>query len=121
MKEFLWGWIFWASVVFCGLLTASLLVAYGLYSTAPMNNYTPVFAAGFGFALGFFGLGAVTIFFFDQFSRKNMIFQEVENELFNKVIREMPFFFFALMYFFALSVYMGIFLLVLTYIRNSCA
>jgi hypothetical protein len=86
-----------------------------------MIVYSQVFAAGFGFALGFFGLGAVSVFFFVIFSRKYLIFQEVENELFNKVIREIPFFFFALMYFFTLSVYMGIFLLVLTYIRNSCA
>jgi len=120
MKEFIWAWLFWASVAFCGLLSISLLVAYTLYSTAPMNSYTPVFASGFGFALGFFGLGAITVFAFDTFARKNLILKEVENEFFNKVIKEMPFFFFALLYFFSMSIYMGMFLLVLTYIRNSC-
>jgi len=62
MKEFIWAWIFWASVVFCSLLGISLTTAYWLYSTAPTNNNTPIFAAGFGFALGFFGLGAMTVF-----------------------------------------------------------
>ena len=119
MKEFIWAWIFWASVVFCTLLGVSLIVAFMLYSTAPQNMYTPVFAAGFGFALGFFGLGAIMVFAFDRFSSKNTIFKEVENEFFNKVIKEMPFLFFALLYFFSLSVYMCLFLLVLTYIRNS--
>lgn len=120
MKEFVWAWIFWASVVFCGLLTISMVAAFSLYSTAPQNIYTPVFAAGFGFVLGFFGLGAVIVFAFDKFSTTPIIFKEVENEFFNKVIKEMPFFFFALLYFFSLSIYMGLFLLVLTYIRNSC-
>jgi hypothetical protein len=120
MKEFLWAWIFWASVVFCTLLATSLMVAFWLYSTAPMNDHTPVFAAGFGFAFGFFGLGALTIFAFDRFSKKSLVFKEVENEFFNKVIREMPFFFFALSYFFSLAIYMGIYLLVLSYIRNAC-
>lgn len=121
MKEFIWAWIFWASVVFCSLLGVSLTTAYWLYSTAPMNNNTPIFAAGFGFALGFFGLGAMTVFVFDRFSRKNVIFKEVENEFFNKVIREMPFFFFAIAYFFSMAVYMALFLLILSYIQNSCA
>lgn len=120
MKEFVWAWIFWASVIFCTLLATSMIVAYALYSTAPQNIYTPVFASGFGFALGFFGLGAIMVFAFDRFSTKTPIFKEVENEFFNKVIKEMPFFFFALLYFFSLSIYMGLFLLVLTYIRNSC-
>ena len=120
MKEFVWAWVFWASVVFCGLLAISMIAAYGLYSTAPHNLYTPVFAAGFGFALGFFGLGAVIVFVFAKFSTVTPVFKEVENEFFNKVIKEMPFFFFALLYFFSLSIYMGMFLLVLTYIRNSC-
>lgn len=119
MKVFLWSWIFWLSVIFCTLLVTSLLIAYWLYSTAPQNEHTPVFATGFGFAFGFFGLGAVTLIAFEHFSKKNIIFKEVENEFFNRVIREMPFFFFSLMYFFSLSVYMGIFLLVLSYVRNS--
>ena len=121
MKEFIWAGLFWASVVFCSLLAISLLIAYWLYSTAPLNNNTPVFASGFGFGLGFLGLGAMTIFTFDKFSRKNIIFKEVENEFFNKVIREMPFFFFAILYFFMMAVYMGIFILVLSYIQNACA
>ncbi|MDD2999759.1 MAG: hypothetical protein PHV05_11910 [Candidatus Riflebacteria bacterium] len=120
MKEFIWQWIFWASVVFCGLLALSLIAAYGLYSTAPANSYTPVFAAGFGFFLGFFGLGAVTLFALDKFSKTTLLFKEVENEFFNKVIRESPFFFFSLMYFFSLSLYMGFFMLVLNYIKSSC-
>ena len=119
MKEFLWAWLFWTSTIFCTLLASSLMIAYWLYSTAPLNPHTQVFAAGFGFALGFFGLGAVTIFAFDRFSQKNLVFIEVENELFNRVIRELPFFFFSVVYFFALSVYMGIFMLVLSYIQNS--
>lgn len=119
MKEFIWAWLFWASTIFCTLLAFSLGIAYLLYSTAPLNTHTPVFATGFGFAFGFFGLGAVTVFAFDQFSKKNLVFKEVENEFFNKVVREMPFFFFSIAYFFALSIYMGIFMLVLTYIRNS--
>lgn len=118
MKEFLWKWLFWASAAFCGLLTLSLLVAYLLYSTAPSNTYTPLFASGFGFTIGFFGLGAVVVFFFDKLSKKTIIFEEVENELFNRVIREMPFFFFALLYFFSLTAYFGIFLLSLTYIEG---
>ena len=121
MKEFIWAWFFWFSVVFCTLLTTSLMVAYWLYSTAPSNANTPLFASGFGFILGFIGLGAMTIFVFDKFSQKNVIFKEVENEFFNKVIREMPFFFFALSYFFTMSVYMGMFLLILSYVKNACA
>ncbi|HNX74600.1 MAG TPA: hypothetical protein PLM07_10655 [Candidatus Rifleibacterium sp.] len=121
MKEFVWAWIFWASVVFCGLLAFSMGIAYLLYSTSPQNIYTPVFAFGFGSALGFFGLGALLVFVFDRFSTKNPIFKEVENEFFNKVIKEMPFFFFAMLYFFAMAIYMGLFLLVMTFIRNSFA
>jgi hypothetical protein len=120
MKEFVWSWIFWASVVFCSLLAISLLIAYWLYSTAPNNPHTPIFAAGFGFAFGFFGLGAMVVFAFDRFSRKNLVFKEIENELFNKVIKEMPFFFFAVLYFFSMSIYMGFFVLVLSYIKNAC-
>ena len=120
MKEFIWSWIFWASSAFCTLLGVSLIVAYALYSTAPQNIYTPVFAAGFGFSLGFFGLGAILVFAYDRFSNMNPIFKEIDNEFFNKVIKEMPFLFFAMLYFFSLLLYMVFFLLVLTYIGNTC-
>lgn len=120
MKEFIWSWIFWGSVVFCSLLATSLIIAFWLYSTAPGNPHTPIFASGFGFSMGFFGLGALLVFVFDRFSKKNLVFKEVENEFFNKVIKEMPFFFFAVLYFFSLSVYMGMFLMVLSYIETAC-
>ena len=118
MKEFVWKWLFWASVVFSLTLSLALLAAYLLYSTAPSNEYTPMFASGFGFALGFFGLGSVIFFLFDRLSNMEPVF-DVDNEIFNKVIRELPFLFFALLYFFSLAVYMGFFLVVLNYIRNS--
>lgn len=120
MKEFIWRWMFWASLVFCLLLSISLMVAYLLYSTAPNNEYTPIFATSFGFAIGFFGLGAVTVFFFDKIASSGPVFKETENEFFNKVIKELPFLFFGLLYFFTLALFMGLFMLVLTYIRNSC-
>ncbi|RCK80884.1 MAG: hypothetical protein OZSIB_2772 [Candidatus Ozemobacter sibiricus] len=120
MKEFLWGWLFLGSLVFCGLLVASLLTAYALYSTAPLNPHTPIFAAGFGFAFGFLGLGALCLIFFDKLSRKTKVKkEEPESELFKKVVNEMPFFFFSLIYFFSLALFMGIFLLMLSYIRNA--
>lgn len=119
MKEFIWKWIFWASVVFCSSLSISLLIAYLLYSTAPSNEYTPVFASGFGFAIGFFGLGGVIFFLFDKLSNIEPVF-DMDNEIFNKVVKELPFLFFALLYFFTLAVYMGLFMIVITYIKNSC-
>ena len=119
MKEFLWKWLFVASVVFFGLLIISLLIAYALYSASPDNEYTPVFALGFGFALGFFGLGAVTLSAFDKLITQPIIFEETDHEIFNRIIQEAPFFFFSLQFFFSLVAYMGIFLMVISYIRNS--
>jgi len=119
MKEFLWGWIFYGSLVFCGLLVASLLAAYALFSTAPLNPHTPVFAAGFGFAFGFLGLGALTLIFFDKLSRKAKFSEEPDSEIFKRVVTEMPFFFFSLVYFFSMALFMGIFLLMLSFIHNA--
>ena len=119
MKEFLWAWLFWGALVFCSVLTTSLFAAYWLFSTAPYNPHTPLFAAGFGFVFGFLGLGAVMIFTYDRISTKMELITEIENEFFRKVIREMPFFFFALSYFFSMALFMGIFLVTLTYIKNS--
>ncbi len=119
MKEFLWGWLFLGSLVFCGLLVGSLLTAYALYTTAPLNPHTPVFAAGFGFAFGFLGLGALCLIFFDKLARKTKLKEETDSEMFKKVVNEMPFFFFSLIYFFSLALFMGIFLLMLSYIRNA--
>jgi hypothetical protein len=121
MKEFLWAWLFVGSLAFCTLLTVSLTIAYVLFATAPLNPHTPVFASGFGFAFAFFGLGALMVFAYDRLSIYMEHVSEIDNEFFRKVIREMPFFFFALVYFFLLAVYMGIFLLMLTYIRNAFA
>lgn len=120
MKEFIWKWLFWASVIFCVLLSISLWVAYLLYSTAPNNEYTPVFASGFGFAIGLFGLAAIIFFLFDKLTNMEPITKETDNELFNKIIKETPYFFFTILYFFTLALYMGLFMLVLTYIKNSC-
>lgn len=120
MKVFIWKWLFWSSLVFCSLLSISLIIAYLLYTTAPNNEYTPVFASGFGFAIGFFGLGGIIFFLFDKLSNMEPILKDIDNEFFNKVIRELPFLFFALLYFFTLSVYVGLFMLILNYIKNSC-
>ncbi|NLM17395.1 MAG: hypothetical protein GX221_06730 [Candidatus Riflebacteria bacterium] len=119
MKDFMWKWLFQFSSVFCVLLAASLVLAYTLYNTAPSNAYTPVFASAFGFALGFIGLGAFIINCFDKLQHAEPIFEETKHEIMNRVIREMPFFFFALLYFFSLALYMGLFILFLTYIRNT--
>ncbi len=120
MKEFIWKWLFWASVVFCSMLVASLLIAYLLYTTAPSNEYTPIFASAFGFAIGFFGLGGTIFFLFDKLSNMEPIIKDVDNQYFNIAIKELPFLFFALLYFFSLAVYMGIFMMVLNYVKNSC-
>ena len=120
MKDFIWIWLFWASVVFCSLLSISLLIAYLLYTTAPNNEYTPVFASGFGFAIGFFGLGAVIFFMFDKLTNREPLIKALDNEFVNVVIKELPFLFFSLLYFFSLALYVGLFMLVLNYIRNSC-
>ncbi len=120
MKVFIWKWLFWSSLVFCSLLSISLIIAYLLYTTAPNNEYTPVFASGFGFAIGFFGLGGIIFFLFDKLSNMEPILKDIDNEFFNKVVRELPFLFFALLYFFTLSVYVGLFMLILNYIKNSC-
>ncbi len=121
MKEYFWRWLFWGSVIYCGLLAISLIVAYLLFSTAPNSPNTPVFAIGFGFAVGFVGLGAVTLLLFDRLSKKLDITPEEEGELFRKVIRETPFFSFSLLYFFALGLFIGIIMLMIPYIRNACA
>jgi len=120
MKEFLWAWLFWLAFVFCGLLAFSLLLAWAFFSTAPNNPHTPVFAIGFGFALGFIGLGALTVFFYDRLVKHNELIGEEDGELLRKIVREMPFFFFSLVYFFVLAVYMGVFILMLPFIRNAC-
>ncbi|MBF0501228.1 MAG: hypothetical protein HQM09_13905 [Candidatus Riflebacteria bacterium] len=120
MKEYLWSWIFGVSLVFCTLLTASLLIAFKLYSTAPQNANTPVFAIGFGFAFGFIGLGASTFLLYDRLVRKLDLIGEDEGELVRKVVREMPFFFFSILYFFILALYMGIFMLMIPFIRTAC-
>lgn len=121
MKEFLWSWIFWASFIFCTLLSSSLIVAYSLFSTAPHNPNTPIFAIGFGFAFGFIGLGGFTVMFFDRLTHKVDVLEEAEGELFKKVVKEMPFFFFALIYFFSLALFMGMLLLMIPFIRNACS
>jgi len=120
MKEFLWSWLFWISLVFCSILCTGLVAAFVLFSTAPNNPHTPIFAAGFAFTFGFLGLGALTFFFFDKISRKMDTTPDVDGEFFKKVVKEMPFFFFSLSYFFALAIYMAIFLLMLPYIKNAC-
>ena len=120
MKEFVWKWMFLASAVFCFSLALSLGIAYWLFKTAPGNEYTLLFASGFGFAIGFFGLGAVVCFLFDKLSNMEPIFEEKESEIFTKILKELPFLFFALLYFFALAVYLGLFLIILTFIKNSC-
>lgn len=120
MKEFLWGWLFIGSLVFCSLLVISLLIAYALYSTAPLNPHTPVFSIGFGLTFGFIGLAALTVIFFDKLSKKVYSKQEAESELFKKVVNESPFFFFSLLYFFMLTIYISIFLLLQSYIRHAC-
>ncbi len=120
MKEFIWRWLFWASATFFSLLSISLLAAYALYTTAPTNCYTHVFASGFGFILGFLGLGFAYAYLFDKLNSTPIIFKESDNEIFNRVIKEAPFFFFALLFFFSIVLYMGLFLLVLSYVKNSC-
>jgi hypothetical protein len=120
MKEFIWRWFFWASVVFFSLLSVSSIAAYALYNTAPDNAYTQVFASGFGFVLGFIGLAFVNVYLFDKLNTTPIIFRESDNEIFNRVIQEAPFFFFALLFFFSIVLYMGIYLLVLSYVKNAC-
>ncbi len=106
-------------MVFCTILSVSLVTAYILFSTAPFNPHTSIFAAGFGFAYGFLGLGALTLIFFDRIGKHLKKTGENEAEFFKKVIKEMPFFFFSLLFFFGLAIYMGIFILVLGYIKNA--
>lgn len=121
MKEYLWRWLFWASLVFCSLLATSLLIAYWLFSTAPHHPNTPVFAVGFALTFGFIGLGSLTMLLFSRISRRLDATPEEEGELFRKLVRESPFFAFSLLYFFSLLVFMGIFLLMIPYIKNACA
>ena len=119
MKDFLWAWLFWASTIFCTLLAVSLLAAWLLFSTAPHHQHTWIFSAGFGFVFGFIGIGSLTLFVFDRFSRKFREKEEAEGELFRKIIRETPFFFFTLFFFFAMALYTGILLLMLPYIKTA--
>ncbi|HOY66306.1 MAG TPA: hypothetical protein PLP29_05405 [Candidatus Ozemobacteraceae bacterium] len=119
MKEFLWAWLFWASVVFCSLLVISLGASWLLFSAAPNHQHTWIFATGFGFSFGFIGLGALTVFVFDKFSRKFRPKEEVEGEFFRKIVRESPFFFFTLLFFFSMALYIGILLLMLPYIKTA--
>jgi len=119
MKEFLWAWLFWAATVFCSLLAVSLGAAWLLFSTAPGHPHTWVFAAGFCFSFGFIGIGAFTVFVFDRFSNKFRAKEEVEGEFFRKIVREMPFLFFALLFFFAMALFIGVFLLMLPYIKTA--
>ncbi|MFZ2958997.1 MAG: hypothetical protein WA705_19085 [Candidatus Ozemobacteraceae bacterium] len=120
MKEFAWAWVFWITTAFCSLLVVSLLIAFKLFQTAPQNANTPVFAIGFGFVFGFVGLGASTLFFYDRLVRRLDVTKEEDGELVRKVIRETPFFFFSLIYFFVLAVYMGVFMLMIPFIRAAC-
>lgn len=119
MKEFVWKWLFLASLVFCFSLTLSSLIAFWLYKTAPTSEYTQLFASGFGFAIGFIGLGAVVCYLFDRLSHMEPVFTETANEIVNKVLKELPFLFFALLYFFGLAIYTGLFIIILTYIKSS--
>lgn len=121
MKEYFWRWLFWGSVIYCGLLAFALVVAYWLYSTAPNSPNTPVFAIGFGFAIGFVGLGAVVLLLFDRISKRLDVTPEDEGELFRKIVRETPFFSFSLLYFFALGFFVGIIMLMIPYISNACS
>lgn len=121
MREYIWRWLFWSSVVFCGLLSSGLVVAYILYSAAPHNPNTPVFAMGFGFTFGFIGLSALTVILFDRVSKRLDTTPEEEGELMKRLARETPFFTFSLLLFFSLALFMGIFMLMLPYIRNACS
>ncbi|MBI3037809.1 hypothetical protein HYY75_01980 [bacterium] len=119
MKDYVWIGLFWGSLGFCGLEALSLLVAYVLFSTAPHNPHTSVIAIGFGFLLGFCGLGAMTMVIFDRISHRFETAQEGEASLVKKIIKETPFFFFALFYFFALAFFLGVFLLMMPYLQNA--
>ena len=121
MKEYLWRWLFWGSLIYCGLLALSLVVAFLLFSTAPHSPNTPIFAIGFSFAVGFFGLGAMTFILFDRISKRIDITPEEEGEMFRKIVRETPFFSFSLLYFFGLGLFMGIIMLMIPYITNACS
>ena len=120
VKEFVWAWIFGLSTVFCSLLAASLWVAYLFFSTAPHNQYTPVFAIGFGFVFGFIGLASITFVFYDRLVKKLDLVSEEEGELVRKVVRETPFFFFSILFFMAMAMYMGFFMLMIPFIRTAC-
>lgn len=117
----MWRWLFIGTFIFFGLLSASLLIAFWLYSTAPHNPNTPVFAIGFGLAFGFIGIGIMVLLAFERISKKFDMHAEEDGELMRKIMKESPFFSFSLLYFFALGFYMSIFLLMLPYIRNACA
>lgn len=120
MKEYLWRWLFWGSLVFCGLLAAALLIAFWLYSTAPHNPNTPIFGIGFGFAFGFIGLGSLTLILFDRISKRLDTTKEEDGEFVRRIVRETPFFSFSLLYFFSLAMFMAIFMMMIPYIRNAC-
>ena len=118
VKEFLWAWIFVLTTAFCLLLAITLGVTYLFFSTAPSNQYTPVFAIGFIF--GFTGLASITFLFYDRLVKKLDLLSDEEGELMRKVVREAPFFFFSLLFFFAMAMYMGFFMLMVPYIRTAC-
>ena len=120
MKEFLWAWIFGFTTVFCTLLAISLGVAYLLFSTAPNTQYTPVFSIVFVFVCGFVGLASITFIFYDRMVKRLDTLADEEGELMRKVIREAPFFFFSMLFFFSMAIYMGIFMLMVPYIRTAC-
>ncbi|MBF0409351.1 MAG: hypothetical protein HQM10_18570 [Candidatus Riflebacteria bacterium] len=119
MKQFLWFWFFSVSFVFTGILAISLGLSYILFSTAPHNPYTPVFAIAFGFIFGFTGLASLTFLFYDGLVNKLNFFEEEEGELVKKVVREAPFFFFSLIFFFIMGLYMGVYMMIINFIRNA--
>jgi hypothetical protein len=121
MRPYMWGWLFAGSLAFCGLLALGLLIAFALFYVAPHNQHTPLFAAGFGFTLGFIGLGTMTVLFFDRITRRLDLLQDREGDLLRKVVKESPFFFFSLLYFFMLAAFIGFFLMMLPYIKHACA
>ncbi len=121
MRPFLWGWLFAGSLLFCGLQVVALLIAFTLFYVAPHNEHTPVFATGFAFTLGFLGLGTMTVLFFERIGRRVDLLRDREADLMRKIIKESPFFFFSLLYFFLLAAYIGFFVLMLPYIKHACA
>ena len=121
MRPQLWGWLFAGSLAFCTMLALALLIAFALFKVAPHNEHTPLFATGFGFTIGFIGLGTLTLLLFDRMARRLDLLRDREGDLMRKVVRESPFFFFSLMFFFLLAAFIGFFVLMLPYIKHACS